>query len=129
MPPSPLRPVAARHRLARVRPNSLRGRVNSVIESRVDVRADIDAINRGEAVRDGNTFTVNGRVYGMEPNGAAYPITGSGVHQLNRPAYKALGWYNLLGDTDEAERQLDREQIDAEHRAAALKAWRAERER
>jgi hypothetical protein len=92
------------------------------------MRADVDAINRGEAVRDGNRFTVNGRVYVSKGDGGSFPVSGSGVHRLPRGAFKALGVYNELGITDAAERQLDLERIHIEERAAAARAWRADRE-
>jgi hypothetical protein len=59
-----------------------------VIDPAVDVAADIAAINRGVANREGDRYTVNGRVYGVEQNGRAYPITGSGIFQFRAIAFE-----------------------------------------
>jgi expansin (peptidoglycan-binding protein) len=52
------------------------------------------------AVRKGNHYHVNGRVYGAKPSGNStrlYPVAGDGVHRLSRNEFKALGVYNDLG--------------------------------
>lgn len=99
-----------------------------MVESWVDMRADIDAINRGDATRDGNRFSINGRLYVSKGDGGSFPVSGPGVHQLGRGAFKALGVYNELGMTDAAERQLDLQGIGPDERAAAARAWLAARE-
>jgi hypothetical protein len=98
-----------------------------VIESRVDVQADIDAINRGEEVERDDTYTVHGRTYGVEANGTTYPIAGPGVHVLDRAAFKALGVYNVFGRSARAEAILDAMGIGPEQRGQALMAREAER--
>ncbi len=100
---------------------------NAVIESRVDVAADITAINSGLALRSGDTYPVSGRTYGVEPSGVAYPISGPGIHILDRGAFKALGVYNVFGRSTRAEQILDAMGIGAEQRARATTAWLAER--
>ena len=125
--PRPLRPPNRRHILARVRQDSFTKARNSVIASWVDVVADIAAINSGQAIRRGDTFVVNGRTYGVEPNDAAYPISGPGVFELGRGAYHALGVYNAFGQSTRAEEILDAMNISAEERAAARRAWSADR--
>ena len=112
--------------LARVGVRTLPKDRNSVIESRGDVRADIEAINQGEAIRRGHIYEVNGRTYGAEPSGVTYPIAGPGIHRLDRGAFKALGVYNTFGRSERAEQILDAMGIGAEQRAAALAAWLAE---
>jgi hypothetical protein len=99
-----------------------------VVESWVDLPADIDAINRGQATRNGNRFSINGREYVSKGDGGSYPVSGPGVHQLGRGAFKALGVYNELGMTHAAERQLDLQGIRPEEREDAARAWLAERE-
>lgn len=92
---------------------------NTVIGATVDVNAELAAINSGHAQRDGNTFVVNSRRYGIEPIGRIYPMAGSGLYPLDRGAYKALGIYNQFGMTDAAEQRLDWEHITEQSRAAA----------
>jgi hypothetical protein len=115
-----------RHRLARVSQRSRAKSVNTVIESRVDVAADIAAINHGEATRRGNEFEVNGRTYAVEPNGTSYPVSGDGVYVLDRAAYRALGVYNQFGLTDRARAILDLMGCSPPARAAAREAYLAE---
>lgn len=91
------------------------------------MRADVEAINRGEAVREGNRFTIHGRVYMSKGDGGSYPVSGPGVHQLRRAEFKALGVYNELGMTSAAERQLDLQRISLPERVTAARAWLAER--
>ena len=68
-PPRPVMVPHPRHRLWAVTQRTLTRAVNSVIDPAVDVAADIAAINRGEAVRQGDRYMVNGRVYGVEEGG------------------------------------------------------------
>jgi len=95
-----LPPHRDRHRLQFVRQRTpTRSTVTSVVEPWVDMVADTRAINQGLAVRDGNTFHINGRTYGAKSPGhrsRLFPIDGDGIHRLNRNEYKALGIYNGL---------------------------------
>jgi hypothetical protein len=128
LPPRPVLPPHSRHRLSRVSQRTRARRLNSVIESRVDVAADIAAINHGAAIRRGDTYEINGRIYGLEPGGRAYPIAGPGIHQLGRRAFQALGVYNSFGLTVRSEWILDRMQVSSDERESAQRAWRAEQE-
>lgn len=76
------------------------------MDPRVNVAEDVAAINRGEGVRDRNTFTVDKRTNGRESSGTLYPMTGDGFHQLSRGASAALGVYRTIGFTEQAERVL-----------------------
>jgi hypothetical protein len=125
--PPPIRPPNKRHYIARVGQRTTAKTLNSVVESRVDVDADIAAINRGEATRQGDRYAINGRTYGVEPSGVAYPISGPGVHLLDRGAFKALGVYNTFGRTQRAEMILDAMGVGPGPRAEALRCWFAER--
>jgi hypothetical protein len=113
--------------LARVRQRTVAKAHNSVIESSVDVQRDIDAINSGRVQGRGGRYTVNGRTYGVEANGTAYPIAGPGIHVLDRGAFKALGVYNTVGPSERAEVILDAMGIGPPECARALAAWQAER--
>lgn len=93
------------------------------------MRADIEGINRGEAIRHGDTYLINGRLYGIEPTGRAYPISGSGVHELDRLAFRAVGVYNTFGLTERAEGILDKMRSPEQARVAARRACDAERGR
>lgn len=128
VPPRPVMLPLPRHRLSAVTQRTLTRAVNSVIEPTVDAAADIAAINRGEAVRHGDRYTVNGRVYGVEEGGRAYPVAGPGIYQLGRGAFKALGIYNQFGLTDRSEAILDEMGIVPAERLAGREAWRAGRQ-
>ena len=103
--------------------------MNTVIESWVDVRADIDAINRGQGIRRGDTYEIHGRTYRLGPGGHTYPVSGAGFHQLDRQAFKALAIYNQFGSTPRAEAYLDQMNVSPEQPARALRAWQAEQGR
>jgi hypothetical protein len=101
-----------RHMLDRIRPKMPRKEANSVVMPHVDVQADIDGINAGRAVRNGNDYEINGRTYRVE-GGHAYPVSGDGVVEMDRGSYRAL---QLMiqggGNTPEVMLQLQREKID-----------------
>ncbi|MEE4541101.1 hypothetical protein V2S66_03845 [Streptomyces sp. V4-01] len=101
-----------RHMLDRIRPKMPRKDANSVVLPHVDVAADIDGINAGQAVRKGNDYEINGRTYRVE-GGHAYPVSGDGIVEMDRGSYRAL---QLLiqagGNTPEVALQLQREKID-----------------
>lgn len=125
LPPRPALPPNPRHRLTSVKEGTFPKAINSVIEPWVDVAADVAAINPGEAVRQGDAFTVNGRTYRLKPNGRLFPVAGSGIHQLGRGAFKALGVYNRYGISPRAEEFLDLQALEPAEREAARAAWRA----
>ncbi len=102
-----LPPNRDRHRIQHVRQRTpTRSNVNSVVEPWVDMVAETDAIARGEASRNGDEYTINGRLYRIKTVNTGkrlYPIDGPGVHQLSRIEFKALGVYNDLGVTPRVE--------------------------
>lgn len=125
IPPAPARvPHRNRHYIHRVRIATRRRAATTVAEPWVDMAADITAINRGEGVRRGDTWTVHARSYRVERDGHSYPLAGPGLHTLDRRAFLALAIYNERGLTPAAERQLDYEDIDAESRRVAQRLWR-----
>jgi hypothetical protein len=89
-----LNPPADRHFFAKIASTYLAD-VNTVIASSVDVRADMADIRSGKA-KAGRTaggerqYTVNGRTYGVHPNGTMYPMSGQGLFQLDRAGYQLL---------------------------------------
>ncbi len=93
-----LRGPASRHWAARVSQKTVAKSVNTVVEPGVNVAGDVAAINSGQAARQGGTYIINGRTYGVH-DGTLYPISGPGFHQLSRAQFKALGVYNCFGDT------------------------------
>lgn len=120
---------ADRHYIRRVDQSTVAKDKNTVIESRVDVSRDVRDINEGKA-RKGSasgavTWAINGRTYGAHDSGTLYPIRGSGFHELNRGAFKALGVYNKFKDTPRAREILDKMGISERERQAALAAHRA----
>jgi hypothetical protein len=88
---------------------------------------DVAAINRGEAARSGDTYLISGRTYRVKPDGKAFPVSGVGVHQLDRGGFRALGVYNVHGVTDFAEQILDAMSTAPAARAAGRAAHGAER--
>ena len=120
-----LRGPASRHKLTGVSQKTVAKNVNTVVEPSVDLAGDVAAINRGAAVRVGDTFEINGRVYGSH-DGTLFPIPGEGFHQLNRGAFKALGVLNKFGDTPLAHKILGQmHNVRPADVEAAMTAWRA----
>jgi hypothetical protein len=85
-----------------------------MIEPWVDVRAEIDAINRGEGYYDKETgrIWINGRLWGTHSDrrtGTLFPIEGDGfiqVTSIQHYAFRTFVRYN--GIADQAELQLAR---------------------
>lgn len=104
---------------------------NTVIAPDVDVSADLATINRGEAERDGDTYTLRdtGRRWGQKPSGVAYPIDGPGLYPLGRGAYRTLQILNHYGNEERAAVRLDQEPIDPTEKAEGLRVWRLLRDR
>lgn len=127
MPPHTARKPHPRHRLARVTQTTTAKPMNSVIEPWVDINEDVAAINRGEAQRQGETYTVHGRTYRLKPSGTLYPVSGVGIHPLRRGAFNALGVYNQFGLSPRAEELLDTMKVNKSERDAARIAWQAGR--
>src|SRR5262245_43883316 len=114
-----------RHRAARVSARSKPHDLNTVAMPWVSFEEDRLAILAGHGARDGNRFLVNEREYILEGGGRLFPVAGSGLVQLGRGAYRALGLYNDSGLVEHVERQLDLELIAESERAAARRVWRA----
>lgn len=128
--PANVRPPATRHYAKKVDQGTVAKNVNSVLEPRVDVNADIQAIRAGaaqvgRALGGETTYTIRGRTYGIHPNGTLYPMHGDGVHVLDRGGFKALGVYNKFGDTPRAEQIIESMGTAAPAREEALSVWRA----
>jgi hypothetical protein len=114
----------ARHRAARVGERTKpHGNVNTVAMPWVDFGQDLTDILAGLGIRDGNRFEVNGRSYVMEGEGRLCPLSGDGLIQLGRGAYRALGMYNDWGLTETAEVRVDRARIQEGDRQAARQIW------
>ncbi|RKG56426.1 hypothetical protein D7X30_22890 [Corallococcus sp. AB011P] len=128
-PAKPTSRPADRHYIRKVDQSSVAKDKNTVIESRVDVSRDVKDINDGKAKKGSDsgtvTWTLGGRTYGAHDNGTLYPIRGTGFHELNRSAFKALGVYNKFDDTPRAKEILDKMGTSQGDRNAALKAYKA----
>jgi len=124
-PIRPLRPPDGRHRATDA---SVRGKAtskNTVTLPSVDVSADVQAINQGRAARSDNMFEVNGRVYGVkEPTGQLYPVSGAGVFNLSRGAYKALRILNSMGYNETTVTQVSLGGIQDGEWRVGLAVWR-----
>ncbi len=125
-PPVLARRPADRHYFNRIKQNSMTSKRNTVIDPRVDVANDVAAINRGEAVRQGDSYTVSGRTYVLEPSGRLSRRTGDGFYVLDRGSFHALWIYRQFGDSDRAEAILARmHNVGSDERDAALEVIRA----
>jgi len=124
-PKQPLRSPSRRHTATGVTQGTTTKEVNTVIKPGVDVAGDVAAINKGLAKRVGNTFEINGRVYGFQ-EGHLFPISGNGFVQLNRGAFKALGVFNKFGNTQATRGILGKmRNVGAAEIKAAFKVWRS----
>jgi len=100
-----------------------------VIEPWVDVQADIDAINRGEAIvdREKATAWTAGRLYGFHTDsGTSYPISGEGfiaMDQKQYSAFKQIIENNGLGPRSEVFLANSRHLTD-EDRELVRRLWR-----
>lgn len=101
---------------------------NSLIESWVDIQADMHAINTGRGEYDPGTqrVSVNGRTYGIHDNGRAYPVSGEGIIEVTRGTYKALTILRRYNGVNErSEGQISRERgITAKEWVEAINIWR-----
>ena len=98
--------------------------LNTVINPSVNVSEDVAAINTGRAIRVGNTYQINGRLYGVHSEtGRLFPISGNGLDQLNRASFKALGVFNQFGNTPRAGEILQNMGISGADKLEALKVY------
>jgi hypothetical protein len=119
------KPPAGRHYLNRVRKSTAAKGTNTLILPDVNVQADIDAINAGAAIRAGNRYSINGRLYEQEANGTMFPVEGEGLVVADRGTMRALtilAQYN--GPTEQARFRLSRERgISGDQIATAMELW------
>lgn len=123
-PLEPLRPPDRRHYLRLISPRSRIRPRNMIVLPGVDVAADVRSINAGEAVRIGETWTVNGRRYWIDQPNTLYPIDGDGFVPAPHRTYKAVGIYNQDGLTSAAEDHLDQSLVTADSRQQARRILR-----
>ncbi len=107
LPPFTLKaPTAKRHRIELVDQSVAKKDVNTVAMPTVDMPGDIQALNAGQGVRDGNLWTVNGRTYSFHTDGPSkgttFPVDGSGFHKLSRGEYEILADLNSISPTSRA---------------------------
>lgn len=119
-----IREPNSRHYFNRINMKSTPKEQNTVIMPNVNVQADLQAIRQGQAVRSGNNFAVNGRVYGLKQNGTLFPKSGNGFYTLSRGEYKALGVYNKFGNTARSAQILRSMNISRPEREYAQTVWR-----
>ena len=98
----------SRHYFNKITQKTTTKELNTVIDSSVDVAADIAAIKNGQAKIKGNQITVNGRVYERKSTGTLYPVSGDGFTTLNRGEFNALGIYQKFGNSKQANDILNR---------------------
>ncbi len=119
-----LRSPSRRHYLNNIDHRTFARGSNTVIEPGIDIADDVATIRAGQAQLENDRFILpNGHIYGHHDK-TLYPISDLGFHQLDRPAFKALGVYNKFGDTPRSNQILDNMSISAEAKEAALQVWR-----
>jgi hypothetical protein len=85
---------------------------------------DVPAIASGEATWNPNIqrYEINGRSYGVEPNGTVFPDSGAGMVKLDRNEYAALKEISRAGGDLSAAPQLSRNPRFTANPAAVAKA-------
>ncbi len=125
-PPVVARRPNDRHYYNRIKQNTKASKLDTVMDPRVDVSGDVAAINRGEAIRRGDTDTFRGRSYVLEATGTLSPRDGDGFYVLTRGAFRALGVYKTFGDSERADAILDNmHNVGPAERNAAMAVVRA----
>jgi RHS repeat-associated protein len=96
-------PLPSRHDMRRINKKSQAKDLTHVVEPDLwpDILNDIQTINQGGGVRNGNIFNLNGRDYKIINNDHLVPVGGPGIHQLDRVEFKVLQMLNSSGDTPE----------------------------
>ena len=86
--------------------------------------SDLAAINSGDAIKVGNEWHVNGRIYGEHSaGGSIFPIQGEGFTKLSRADYKAyVEIARVNGDVSKANSHDP--QFTAERMARMAEVWR-----
>jgi hypothetical protein len=125
--PKPAQRPLRRHDLCRAKGDGDRTRsdVNSMVDTTVDVAADMAELNAGNFTTSGSNYVVNGRTYGMHPEtGRTFPISGPGIHQFSRAEHQFLRKLNENGL--DAARQFGRNLpgLSAEAMARVEGLWR-----
>lgn len=88
-----LKPPNNRHTVAGAKTGQVRPKNSVVLRGNEQaVRDDVRKIAAGEAVWNPrtNNYEINGRSYGVEPSGTVYPVSGTGIVNLDRNEYLAL---------------------------------------
>lgn len=57
------------------------------------IKRDLDDIIAGKVQKAGETWTANGRTYGMH-NGSLHPVSGPGIVDLSRPQHQLIQQLN-----------------------------------
>ena len=78
------------------------------------------AINAGQAIRNGNNFTINGRTYEKHDD-TLYLISGNSFISIDKNAYKALDIYKNLMILPQANTIFDKINISQASRKENLK--------
>jgi hypothetical protein len=100
-----LTPEPKRHKASSINKNSKpHSDENTLADNSVDMVADVQAINRGEATlsKDGTSYELpNGRIYGRKGDYKTqprlFPKQGTGFHTLTRGGFETLKALNELG--------------------------------
>ena len=122
-----IKPPADRHYPNRLRLKSPPMEFTMIIVPGTDIAGDLAAIRNGQAILDGNTYTINGRTYGRKANGTLYPIIGEGfIGPVGRNVFKALIAYRRYnGINDQAEFEIGKQPfISSQDRDIARRIWR-----
>ena len=120
------RPPHDRHYLDRIKGTSRVKEHNTVILPGVDGPAETALINAGEAIRDGDRYAINNRVWRQKPDGLLIPEAGDGLMYAGRETYRALTVFARFGGpTEAAMTQIENSPSITDHdRDEALRIWK-----
>ena len=126
LPPISAKQPHRRHWLERLTRHERAAKRNSLILPGVQVLSDVDGINRGFAVRSGDFYKINDRMYFLESGGRLVPVRGPGiVEHVVRMTYRALIiLVTYGGPTERAMREIDLNRgINYDDKQQALQLW------
>lgn len=93
--PKPARPPARRHDPCKTAGNDPTKEQNPKVDPDVDIGSDLNSLNEGRFLRDGEDYIVGERRYGYHPDtGTVFPKAGRGIVNMDRAQHQLLKTLN-----------------------------------